>query len=438
MTTNNKRSGNEKPLPWRGAGVGFDLDSYREILDTLTRNKSRSLLTGFGVFWGVFMLVALMGGGQGLKELLEQNFEGFAQNTAMIWAQQTTKPYKGFRKGRWWAMEYRDIERLRQRVPELDVIAPVLFGSWGTTNTAYYGDQKTQPHIQGVTPDYADIVAPRMYYGRYINSMDMREHRKVCVLGKKVYKDLFREGGDPCGKSIRIDSTWYQVIGVDYNASGSMNFNGRAEEKITLPLTLVQQTYNRGHEVDMIAVTGRQGVVMSTLAPRIRETIARSHYIDPTDEQGVMVFNTEVLFQLLDNLFRGVNFLIWLVGLGTLLAGAIGVSNIMMVTVRERTTEIGIRRAIGATPRMILTQIIAESIVLTLVAGMSGILFAVLILQMLEMGNMEDGIVTAHFQVGFWTALFAALVVSVMGVLAGLAPAARAMSIKPVDAMRDE
>ncbi|MBQ8064873.1 MAG: ABC transporter permease [Prevotella sp.] len=416
----------------------IDIDSYREILDTLTRNKSRSLLTGFGVFWGVFMLVALIGGGQGLKEMLNRNFEGFAQNTAMIWAQQTTKPYKGFRKGRWWAMDYKDIGRLRQRVPELDAIAPVLFSGWGVTNTAYYGDQKTEPRIQGVTPEYASIVEPRMYYGRYINQMDMQQHRKVCVLGKKIYKDLFKEGGDPCGKSIRVDSTYYEVIGVDYNASGGMNFNGRAEEKITLPLTLVQQTYNRGNEVDLIAVTGRQGVVMSRLAPRIRETIARRHYIDPTDEQGVMVFNTEVLFQLLDNLFRGVNFLIWLVGLGTLLAGAIGVSNIMMVTVRERTTEIGIRRAIGATPRMILSQIISESIVLTLVAGMSGILFGVLILQMLELGNTEDGIVTAHFQVGFWTAVFAALVVSLMGVLAGLAPAARAMSIKPVDAMRDE
>lgn len=415
-----------------------DLDSYREILDTLTRNKSRSFLTGFGVFWGVFMLVALIGGGQGLKEKLNRNFEGFAQNTAMIWAQQTTKPYKGFRKGRWWAMDYKDIERLRQRVPELDVIAPVLFGSWGTTNTAYYGDQKTSPRIQGVTPEYADIVAPRMYYGRFINQMDIQQHRKVCVLGKKIYKDLFKEGGDPCGKSIRVDSTYYEVIGVDYNASGSMNFNGRAEEKITLPLTLVQQTYNRGTQVDLIAVTGRKDVVMSKITPRIRETIARSHYIDPTDEQGVMVFNTEVLFQLLDNLFKGVNFLIWMVGLGTLLAGAIGVSNIMMVTVRERTTEIGIRRAIGATPRMILSQIISESIVLTLVAGMSGILFGVLILQMLELGNTEDGIITAHFQVGFWTAIFAALVVSLMGVLAGLAPAARAMSIKPVDAMRDE
>ena len=416
----------------------IDLDTYREIVDTITRNKARSFLTGFGVFWGVFMLVALMGGGQGLKEMLEKNFEGFAQNTAMIWAQQTTKPYKGFRKGRWWAMEYKDIERLRRRVPELDAIAPVLFAAWGRSSTAYYGDQKSSPRIQGVTPEYADIVAPRMYYGRYINEMDMRDHRKVCVLGKKIYKELFKDGGDPCGKTIRIDSTYYEVVGVDYNASGGMNFNGRAEEKITLPLTLVQQTYNRGNEVDLIAVTGRKGVVMSKITPRIRETIARAHYVDPTDEQGAMVFNTEVLFQMLDNLFRGVNFLIWLVGLGTLLAGAIGVSNIMMVTVRERTTEIGIRRAIGATPRMILSQIISESILLTLVAGMSGILFGVMILQMLELANTEDGILTAHFQVSFWTAIFCAIVVSSLGVLAGLAPAARAMSIKPVDAMRDE
>ena len=416
----------------------IDLDTYREIVDTITRNKARSFLTGFGVFWGVFMLVALMGGGQGLKEMLEKNFEGFAQNTAMIWAQQTTKPYKGFRKGRWWAMEYKDIERLRRRVPELDAIAPVLFAAWGRSSTAYYGDQKSSPRIQGVTPEYADIVAPRMYYGRYINEMDMRDHRKVCVLGKKIYKELFKDGGDPCGKTIRIDSTYYEVVGVDYNASGGMNFNGRAEEKITLPLTLVQQTYNRGNEVDLIAVTGRKGVVMSKITPRIRETIARAHYVDPTDEQGAMVFNTEVLFQMLDNLFRGVNVLIWLVGLGTLFAGAIGVSNIMMVTVRERTTEIGIRRAIGATPRMILSQIISESILLTLVAGMSGILFGVMILQMLELANTEDGILTAHFQVSFWTAIFCAIVVSSLGVLAGLAPAARAMSIKPVDAMRDE
>lgn len=415
----------------------IDLDSYREILDTLTRNKARSFLTGFGVFWGVFMLIGLMGGGKAMREQLDNTFEGFAQNTIIIGANQTTKPYKGFRKGRWWSMDYKDIERLKQRVPELKVAVPMIFSRWGGSNTAYYGDQKTSPRIQGTVPDLAKVMEPKMYYGRYLNEMDMREHRKVCVIGKKIYKDLFKEGGDPCGKKIRVDSTYFEVIGVDYSTS-NMSFNGRAEEKITMPITLMQALFNRGNEVDLIAAVGREGVVMSKITDRIRETIARAHYVDPTDEQGAMIFNTELLFQLMDNMFKGVNFLIWLVGLGTLLAGAIGVSNIMMVTVRERTTEIGIRRAIGATPKMILSQIISESILLTLVAGMSGILFGVMILQMLEVANTEDGIVNTHFQVGFWTAILAAVVVCTVGVLAGLAPAARAMSIKPVDAMRDE
>ena len=415
----------------------LDIDTYREIVDTITRNKARSFLTGFGVFWGVFMLVALMGGGKGLKEMLEKNFEGFAQNTVVIGAEQTTKPYKGFRKGRWWSMDYKDIDRLKQRVPELEAVVPMIFSRWLGSNTAYYGDQKTQPRIQGTVPEMVNVITPKMYYGRYLNDVDMREQRKVCVIGKKIYKELFKEGGDPCGKKIRVDSTYFEVIGVDY-AEGGISFNGRAEEKITLPITLMQSLFNRGNEVDLIAATGREGVIMSKITDRMRETVARAHFVDPTDEQGALVFNTELLFQMYDNLFKGVNFLIWLVGLGTLLAGAIGVSNIMMVTVRERTTEIGIRRAIGATPRMILSQIISESILLTLVAGMSGILFGVMILQMLELANTEDGIVNAHFQVSFWTAIFCAFVVSSLGVLAGLAPAARAMSIKPVDAMRDE
>ena len=415
----------------------IDLDSYREILDTLTRNKARSFLTGFGVFWGVFMLIGLMGGGKAMREQLDNTFEGFAQNTIIIGANQTTKPYKGFRKGRWWSMDYKDIERLKQRVPELKVAVPMIFSRWGGSNMAYYGDQKTSPRIQGTVPDLAKVMEPKMYYGRYLNEMDVREHRKVCVIGKKIYKDLFKEGGDPCGKKIRVDSTYFEVVGVDYSTSNA-SFNGRAEEKITMPITLMQALFNRGNEVDLIAAVGREGVVMSKITDRIRETVARAHYVDPTDEQGAMIFNTELLFQLMDNMFKGVNFLIWLVGLGTLLAGAIGVSNIMMVTVRERTTEIGIRRAIGATPKMILSQIISESILLTLVAGMSGILFGVMILQMLEVANTEDGIVNTHFQVGFWTAILAAVVVCTVGVLAGLAPAARAMSIKPVDAMRDE
>ncbi len=413
----------------------LDLDTYREIIDTLTRNKSRSFLTGFGVFWGIFMLVALMGGGNGLKELLQQNFAGFATNSALVWAQPTSKAYKGFRKGRMWTMDYKDVDRIRRSVPELDVVTPLLFSNGGT---AYYGDRKATVGVSGAMPDYQRVNEPKLFYGRYIDDADIRDHRKVCVIQKKTYKELFPGGGDPCGKRIRIDNIYYQIVGVDYNMGEGVNITGENGTGVILPLTFMQQAYNRGNAVDLIAVTGREGVVMSKVTNRIRETVARAHAVDPTDEQGAMVFNTEVLFQLLDNLFKGVNFLIWLVGLGTLLAGSIGVSNIMMVTVRERTTEIGIRRAIGAKPRMILSQIISESIVLTQVAGMSGILFGVLILQMLELANTEDGILTAHFQVGFWTAIGAAVVITVMGVLAGLAPAARAMSIKPVDAMRDE
>ena len=411
-----------------------DIDSYREIIDTLTRNKSRSFLTGFGVFWGVFMLVALMGGGQGMKEMLYSNFEGFAQNTVIVGADQTSKPYKGFRKGRRWYMEYKDVERLKQQVPELNAVAPILMGRG---STAYYGDQKTNPNMQGAVPEVVNIISPKIYYGRFINEMDIQEHRKVCVIGKKIYKDLFKEGGDPCGKKIRVDSTYYEVVGVDYS-SGGISIGGRSEERVTIPITTMQAAFNRGNAVDIIAATGRPGVVMSKITPRIRETVARAHYIDPTDDQGVFIFNTELMFQIFSNLFKGVNILIWLVGLGTLFAGAIGVSNIMMVTVKERTTEIGIRRAIGATPRSILGQIMSESIVLTSVAGMSGILFAVLILEMLELANTSDGIVGAHFQVNFWIAIGAVVLLSVLGILAGLAPAARAMSIKPVDAMRDE
>ena len=412
----------------------IDIDSYQEVLDTLTRNKSRSFLTGFGVFWGVFKLVALMGGGQGVKQLLNETFEGFATNSAIVWAQPTSKSYKGFAKGRRWYMVYQDVKRLKEQVHELDVVAPMLQSFNGT---AVVGDHKATASPMGTTPDYQRINQPKLYYGRYINEMDMAQRRKVCVIGKKIYKNLFPGGGDPCGKNIRVDGIYYRIVGVDYNMSEGISFGERGTS-VVIPITLMQQAYNRGNAVDMIAVTGRPGVVMSRVAPKIRSVIARAHTIDPEDEKGVMVFNTEVLFQLLDNLFRGVNFLIWLVGMGTLLAGAIGVSNIMMVTVRERTTEIGIRRAIGATPRMILSQIVSESVVLTLVAGMSGILFAVAILQMLELANTEDGILKAHFQVDFWTAIACAAVIAVMGVLAGLAPAARAMAIKPVDAMRDE
>ena len=412
----------------------LDIDTYKEIFTTLSRNKSRSFLTGFGVFWGVFMLLGLIGGGSGLQQLLSRNFEGFATNSVIVFAQKTTKPYAGFRKGRSWTMNYDDIERLKAQVNGLDIVAPVL-ARWGPNAT--YGDKKYSCNVKGVLPEYQGVETPKLKYGRYINAMDMQQKRKVCVIGKRVYKTLFPNGDNPLGILIRVESIYYRVVGVDY-ASGNISIDGSSEEAIVLPITLMREAYNYGDEVPLICGTAKPGVHVSDIMPKIRRVIAQNHQLDPTDEKGISIFNTEVMFGMVDNLFRGVNFLILLVGIGTILAGAIGVSNIMMVTVKERTNEIGIRRAIGATPRIILGQIITESIVLTISAGMGGLLFAVGILQLAELASTTDGIVTTHYQIGFWMALGAVALLSTLGVLAGLAPALRAMAIKPVDAMREE
>lgn len=413
----------------------IDLDTYREIIDTLTRNKTRSLLTGFGVFWGIFMLIVLIGGGQGLKEMLEKNFEGFATNTTAIWAQKTTKAYKGMNKGRAWYMDLNDVDRLKRQVPELEVVSPVIFA--GSKNVVK-DDKSYSAQVRGCEANIVRMSAPKMKYGRYLTDSDNKHKNKVCVIGKQVYDNLFPGGGNPCGSTIRIDSTYYIVVGVDVREGMGANIGGRPDQIVDIPQSVLRIAYNRGNAVDIIVCSGKKGVVMSSITSRMRHVVARPHLVHPDDEQGVMIFNTEVLFGIMDNLFDGVNFLIWLVGIGTLLAGAIGVSNIMMVTVRERTAEIGIRRAIGATPKVILSQIIAESITLTIVAGMSGIMLGVAILQMIEMGNTVDGVVQSHFQVPFPMAIAALLLLCMLGVAAGLAPAYRAMNIKPVDAMRDE
>ena len=408
----------------------FDFDSFREIADSLFRNKRRTILTGFGIFWGLFMLLFLVGGGNGLKQMLGQNFEGFATNTMVIISSNTSKPWKGMKEGRYWQLKRKDVERLKLLMPELDVVAPMI-GEWG--QTAYYQGKTASPSIKGISGNYQKIEAAKIKYGRTISDADVEQERKVCVLGRQIYEDLFPAGTDPCGAFIRVGSIFLQVIGVDYS-NGNLSINGRTSRSLLVPYSVAAQLYKRGDNVDIICITGKPGVKMSSLEPRLRSIMAREHLFDPTDDQAMMLLNTEQVFSIVDNLFRGLNFLIWLVGIGTLLAGAVGVSNIMMVTVRERTIEIGIRRAIGAVPRDILSQIIWESVTLTLTAGSAGIVFSVLLLNLLEKFNPQG----AAFQINFWTAIVAALLLAVLGVLAGLAPALRAMKVKPVDAMRDE
>lgn len=411
----------------------IDRDTCEEILVTITRNKTRSLLTAFGVFWGIFMLVVLIGGAQGLREEMASNFEGFATNSGFIASERTSEAYKGFRKGRWWDLELADVDRVAA-INGVALATPNI-SYWG--QMAVYEENKYEAIVKGLYPEYEQIEHQEMTYGRFINDVDIREARKVCVIGKRIYEALFPSGEDPCGKYIRVNGIYYQIIGM-CSSEGNVSINGSASESISIPFTTMQQTYNVGKTIHVVCFIMKPGHKVSAVEEDITRVLKEAHYIHPDDKQAVMYLDAEELFTMIDNLFIGISILTWMVGLGTLLAGAIGVSNIMMVTVKERTTEIGIRRAIGAQPKDILQQILSESMVLTSIAGMAGISFGVFVLNILETAANDAGEISVHYQVSFGTAIGTCLLLIALGVLAGLAPAYRAMAIKPIEAIRDE
>lgn len=407
----------------------IDRDNIEEILITISRNKTRSALTAFGVFWGIFMLVFMLGGGHGMKNMLMTELAGVANNSGFVFSNRTSVPYKGFRKGRRWDLEMKDLEAL-QKIKELEVVAANC-SQWG--KTVIFEDKKFDDgNLRGLTPSFEMIEDQHIKYGRFINDVDIREERKVCVIGKEIYQRFFDEGEDPCGHYIQVDGVYYMIIGLS-TTDGDFNINGYPPESVVIPISTMQRLYNYGNRLELIAYTMKPGKHVKDVEPKIQQLVKERHLIAPDDKQAVQSINAESLFKMVDDLMSGIEVLIWMVGLGTLLAGAIGVSNIMMVTVKERTTEIGIRRAIGARPRDILQQIMSESIVLTCVAGMGGICFGVFLLELLEQATGETDL-----QVSFWLAIGTCIILILLSILAGLAPAYRAMAIKPIDAIRDE
>ena len=418
----------------------FDLDFWSEIVDALSKNRLRSFLTAFGIFWGVFMLVLLMGGGKGLESMLANNFAGFASNSGFMGTMRTSRPYMGFREGRVWELDMSDIDRVRNSVPEIEILTPTN-NRWGAN--AVRNNKTISVSITGIYPDYLKVSNPRLKAGRVINDIDIAQERKVCIIGSRIAEELFPGEDDICGKRIQIDNIYYTVIGLSGRSGNGININGNALTTVEIPFTTMQRAYGMGQHIGLLTYTARPGYKISMVQEKVEAVVKRAHCIHPDDEQAVLKVNAEAMFSLVDNLFTGISILVWMIGLGTLLSGAIGVSNIMMVTVRERTTEIGIRRAIGATPIMILRQIISESVLLTLIAGLSGILFSVLILHVVETAvnaSPTDAAdpANATFQISFWLAIGAAAIIALLGVVAGIAPAIRAMKIKPVEAMRDD
>ena len=420
----------------------FDLDHWQEIWTTITHNRWRSLLTALGVFWGIFMLVVMVGNGMGITNGISNQFNGVDANSVFFFSNSTTKPYKGFREGRNWNMTTNDLEAIRKLFHAMiKDDSGMLFNNSNGNNTVR-GNKYGSFQVVGLTPTYNKINPSRLISGRFINEIDMREHRKVCVIGRKVFNDMFAASENPLGCMLRVDGVYYNVVGVIEPFSDIIKIEGSITEQIMLPLSTMQLTQNSGNTLDMLLLCLNDDVDVTKAEKEIASLLKQRHDIAPDDDPAIMSFNLKQLFSLIHGLFFGLNILIWIVGIGTLLAGVVGVSNIMLVTVRERTQEIGVRRAVGATPRQIMSQIMSESLILTLLAGLSGILFAVLTLfveeKLMSAGLANEMPFVFKPQIPFNTAMSALAVLITFGLLAGVLPSRRALQIKAIEALQEE
>lgn len=419
----------------------FDLDTWQEIWLTITRNKSRSLLTAFGVFWGVFMLVVMAGFGVGIRHGIMDGVEHFEANSAFFFSESTSEPYKGFQRGRVWSMDMSDYEAVKHHYADkIKYMSGVMFGGSSTNNVVRL-DKFGSFSIMGFSPDYNLINPSRILQGRFINDIDIREYRKVCVIGKRILNDLYAPGEEVVGSLLRVNGIYYTVVGVSEAVSKNINVFGDPEEMINLPFTTLQQAQNQGDKVHCIALAAKPSVNIVELEEDVKMLLKNRNSIAPTDPKAVGSFNAKKIFDIFQALIIGINALIWIVGLGTLLAGVVGVSNIMLVTVRERTQEIGVRRALGASPFTILKQIMSESLVLTFLAGIFGIVLGVGVLAIVSQilaANPSDKMPLNNPQISFGIAIAALMVIVVAGLVAGWLPSKRALQIKAIDALRDE
>jgi len=420
----------------------FDLDSITEIWQTITRNKTRSILTAFGVFWGIFILVILLACGNGFDNGMRSNIEGFSTNSTFMIPNYTTEAYKGYQKGRYWNPDMSDIEAIKMKIKGVDMISPILTEySYNGDNNVFFGTKGGNFSMKGVLPNYNDIDRCKVLYGRFINETDINEGRKVCVLGKKVYEDVIGADKNPLGLMIKANGIYYQVVGVIEPYNSNITVSGSMDETVVLPMTTMQLAYHNGDKFDFFVFTTARGYKTKDLQEEVKTLLRERHDIAPTDEGAIMCFDFEQLFTMFDYLFLGIKILIWIVGIGTLLSGVVGVSNIMLVTIKERTREIGVRRALGAKPALIIRQVVAESLLLTILAGIVGLVIGVSIMAVVSgfVGNTpSEDVMFLDPQIGFGAAVAATVIIVLSGLLAGVLPAMRAIQIRAIDAIREE
>jgi|MudIll2142460700_1097286.scaffolds.fasta_scaffold13952_2 putative ABC transport system permease protein len=415
----------------------FDLDKWKEIWATLRSNKLRTFLTAFGVFWGIVMLMAMLAFGSAMQTGSRKQMKGMATNLLFCWGQQTTESFDGLPPGRQVKFNTDDIQLLR-KLPGVEYLAPRLqLGGWMNNFTVGFESKTGTFTVMADYPELKHIIAFEYEAGRFINERDIAEQRKVAVIGKAVREQLFGDR-DPIGQYIKISGVYFQVIGVTKTLrSGQMG--DRDANTLFVPFTTLKTAFKMGDRVGFFAMTAKPGTDGPELERQVREALARHHRISPDDELAIGSFNMFVMFGKFQTFFFVLALVSWIVGGATLLAGVIGVSNIMLITVKERTKEIGVRKALGATPISIVAMVMKESIVLTLIAGLCGVAFGVGILIVADavLANMPDSPLGPP-SVSLGTVLKAIAVLVTAGGIAGIMPASHAASIKPIEALRAE
>ena len=413
-----------------------DFDKWREIFHSLARHKLRTALTAFGVFWGIFLLVMLLGVGKGLENGVYDQFSRSAVNRFAIWARSTSVAYKGFNSGRPIRLSTEDVDAIKKNIPEAFYVNASV-GLWGG-GTISYKNTDGSFSVRGELPDLLYVRYLTIPKGRFLNELDIEKRRKAAVIGAQVERILFK-GEDPLGKYIKIKGVFFQVVGV-FDVAG-LGSNQRQTEQIYIPLHTLQQTFHHNKYIWSINVVVDPNVSAMDVEAKTKQLLKRRHQIAPGDERALGSWNAGEEFGKLQALFRGIRIFLWTIGSGTILAGIIGVSNIMLIIIKERTREFGIRKAIGATPFSIVSLIIQEAVFLTIISGYCGLVASVGLLEALSFFMQKFGIQNEFFsdpEVEFPIAISAILILVLAGTIAGFIPARSAVKINPIEALRSE
>lgn len=418
----------------------FKIDTWQEIYHSLRNNKLRTFLTMIGVGWGMFLFVALLGAAKGMENGFDKAFSGFATNTIFLWAQNTTIPYDGFPKGRKMDLHLPDMKILETKIREIDYISPQTSrGSFGTPGELFSKDGKSATYtLNGDYPIGNKISEKKLIFGRYINDADINGNKNVIVLGEEIYKNFFdsKKNENPIGKSVTIKGLFFNVIGVfRVQRDGNMGNDNSAY----IPFSTFTKMYNNGDKVGYFAIVGKGNTDLAVLETRIKDELKAKYNVSPDDSNAFGSFNLGKLFGKLTGFLSGMQLLTIVVGTLTILAGVIAISNILLITVKERTKEIGIRRALGAKPAEVRNQILLESVVITITSGLLGFIFGIFLLMFLNMiteGQEEFPFYNPTVDYG---EVFAAMGVMVfLGLIIGMIPAQRAVKIRPIEALRSE